>query len=183
MRNQSRRRAFFPLAAGLLLLLQACLPGPRSGSGAPDGPGGSREERAVLAAVRAAFALEERLWDQRGRMHSREDVAAWLRQGFCEEEARRLADFLWLEGQEQADPSAPPLRVGEPILLPPDEMSVESLEGEERAVVRLRYEARTGGPTEWPAQNLRLVMLKEADGWKICGFRPEDPPGAGGGKT
>ena len=177
MRNQSRRRVPFfasTLAAGLLILLQSCLPGLRSGGGGAADLDRSREGKAVLAAVRGAYALEERLWGQRERIHTREDLAAWFRQGFCTEEARRFADFLWQEGQVPAEPTSPPLRVGEPVLLPADEMSVESLAGDS-AVVRLRYEARTGGPTAWPAQTIRLVMQKETDGWKICGFRPETP--------
>ncbi len=121
----------------------------------------------MLEAIRLAFGLEERLWGQRERIRTKEDLVTYFRQGFCEEEARRMADYLWLEGQAPAD--GPPLRVGEPIFLPPDRATVEELKAD-RATVRLEYKANTRGTTAWPAQAIRLTLQKDGEGWKVCGF-------------
>ncbi len=181
MRNQSLPLAS-ALTAVLLAAILSCAPGPggssRQGSPAAERSmaAESRERKAVLEAVRKAYGLETQLWHRRGDIRTKEDLVAWFRAGFCEGEARRLADYLWQEGQDPARPPGPPLRVGEPVLLPADAMSVESLEAG-RAVARLEYEAHSSGPTAWPAQTIRLVLSKEPDGWKICGFRPEEPQG------
>jgi hypothetical protein len=52
-------------------------------------------ESEIVAAVKQAYSLEERLFAERDRYSSWEDVYHHYRQGFGEEIARRLADYSW----------------------------------------------------------------------------------------
>jgi hypothetical protein len=126
--------------------------------------------------VREAYLLEEKLWAARDRIRTRDDLVEFFRQGFCEAEARQLAEYLWMEELEGTQPQGPPLRVGEPVLILPDELVVEAADDQSAAVL-LRYEARTEGPTVWPAQTVRLMVKRVAGAWKVCGFNAEEPSG------
>lgn len=167
----------------MALFLAACAPAPapapspgRNRPSVPPSPASSPLEQQILTAVREAYLLEEKLWAARDRIRTRDDLVGFFRQGFCEAEARRLAEYLWMGELEGTQPQGPPLRVGEPVLILPDELIVEAAD-DQRATVLLRYEARTEGPTVWPAQTVRLVVERVEGAWKICGFNAEEPSG------
>ena len=165
------------------LALQGCAPPPAKPQPALPAerearPEPSKEEREVLESLRAAYSLEGRLWDQRMRMRTREDLESFFREGFCEEPARLLAEHFWLGPEAPGEEEGPQLRVGEPMLTLPEEPVVEEV-GPEHARVRLDYPPVDTGPLTSPAQSVTVILRREDGIWKVCAIEGpgENPPG------
>jgi hypothetical protein len=128
-------------------------------------PAGETEED-IVAAVRFAYSLEEELWEREGKIDEKEDVVTFFRKGFSEKLARDYADYIWMDERGKNGTRYRMLRASEPVLIPPEKMTVVGIE-EDRATVLLEYEESTEGPLTWEAHTDRVTLRLEPDGWKI----------------
>jgi hypothetical protein len=148
----------------LTVLLFSCSKGKDTSKEAA-APAGETEED-VVAAVRFAYGLEEKLWEREGKIDEKEDVVTFFRKGFSEKLARDYADYIWMDERGKKGTRYRMLRASEPVLIPPETITVVSVE-KDRATVLLEYEASTEGPLTWEAHTDTVTLRLEPDGWKI----------------
>jgi len=120
----------------------------------------------VIAAVRLAYSLEEKLWEQENKIDEKEDVVTFFRKGFSEELARDYADYIWIDERGKNGTRYRMLRAGDPVLILPEIITVVRVE-EDRATVLLKYDESTEGPVTWEAHTDTVTLRREQDRWKI----------------
>ncbi len=130
-----------------------------------NGGGPDRETRdALMSAVSAAYRLDDQLWSERERIRSRDDLVQYFRRGFGRLQAEKLAAHFWVGGTE-------PLRAGEPLLVMPEAMKVESV-ADDRAELLLQYAGRSSGPVTWKEHSIRIFLRREDRVWKVSQVDP-----------
>ena len=120
----------------------------------------------IADAVTSAFSLEEALWDGKLVFNDKEDVYDLFRKGFSEDMARRLANYYWMEEKKQGKTSYRMLRAGDAVFVPPDNITVTSVEND-RAVALLEYRENSEGPVTWEEHTIEVRLGKEEETWKI----------------
>jgi len=120
----------------------------------------------IAGAVKAAFSLEEALWDGKLVFNDKEDVYDLFRRGFSEDMARRLANYYWMEGKKQGKTTYRMLRAGDAVFIPPDNITVKSVESD-WAVALLEYRENREGPVTWEEHTIEVRLGKEEQTWKI----------------
>ena len=127
----------------------------------------------IIAAVRFAYSLEEKLWEQEDKIDEKEDVVTLFRKGFSEELARDYADYVWIEERGKNGTRYRMLRAGDPVLILPEVMKVVNAEGD-KAIVHLQYKESTEGPVTWEAHTDIVTLRREQDGWKIYNIKTRE---------
>ncbi len=127
----------------------------------------------IIAAVRFAYSLEEKLWEQEDKIDEKEDVVTLFRKGFSEELARDYADYVWIDERGKNGTRYRMLRAGDPVLFLPETIKVVNAEGD-RATVHLKYRESTEGPVTWEAHTDIVTLRREHDGWKIYDIKTRE---------
>jgi hypothetical protein len=127
----------------------------------------SSKDREIVRAIEHAYGLEKTLWKREKSIKSKDDVVHIFREGFCKEKAQELADYYWLEEQDQKGNMITMLRAADPVLVLPD--SIEVLQRKkDTALALLHYKANTEGPVVWGEYTLKESLMLEDGVWKIC---------------
>lgn len=123
-------------------------------------------DKEIISAIKFAYGLEEELWEQQDKIHTREDVFKIFRQGFSEELSNEITNYLWMLESTDTGESFGMLRAGDPILILPDSIEVKS-KSSDTAIALLKYEENTEGPLTWEAYTSKLTLKNESGTWKI----------------
>jgi hypothetical protein len=129
-------------------------------------------DKEIISAIEFAYGLEEELWRQQDKIHTREDVFKIFRQGFSEELANEITNYLWMLESADTGESFGMLRAGDPILILPDSIEVKS-KSSNTAIALLKYEENTEGPLTWEAYSANLTLKNESGTWKIYRIESE----------
>lgn len=133
-----------------------------------------REAEKIVKAIESALSLELVVWDNRGRMTSRDDVLGIFRKGFCSAKAQELTDYVWIEAYDRDGKKIYMLNPGEPVLSIPE--SIEVVEhNDNEAQAFLIYEECLEGPVVWSDHTIVTTLKNEDGAWKICETRIEQP--------
>jgi hypothetical protein len=154
----------FPVIAALLLSIVIVLTSGKSKRVEKLDTSGANSD--IIEAVVYGYGLEEELWNNESRMKKRDDVYALFRKGFGEKVSQELAEYYWMEGEDEDGERFAMLRSGDPVFILPDSIEVVD-RGEERAVVILNYSKSEEGPITYRAYSIKIVLRKEGETWKI----------------
>ena len=131
-----------------------------------------REAEKIVNVIEYALSLELLVWDNRGRITSRDDVLGIFRKGFCFAKAQELTDYVWIEAYDRDGKKIYMLNPGEPVLSVPD--SIEVVEhNDNEAQALLIYEENLEGPVVWSNHTIVTTLKREDGEWKICETRIE----------
>ncbi len=171
---------FFILTAAAVLSGCATFLAPKTGEkgaapGVEEGAGassGTREKKAVevLRAIEYALSLEKAVWDERKRIHSREDVIGVFRRGFGLKKAEEITDWVWISAVDREGNTVEMLNPGEPVLEIPERIEVLEY-GNRTATAVLTYGEKKDGPVVWAGHSIVAILENEDGTWKIYDTR------------
>jgi hypothetical protein len=133
---------------------------------------GAREKKddEVVRAIEYALSLEKAVWDERKRIHSREDVLGVFRRGFGLKKAEEITDWVWISAVDRDGNTIEMLNPGEPVLAIPDR--IEIMEYKDRRVnAVLTYGDNLDGPVVWAGHTVIATLENEDGTWKIYDTR------------
>jgi hypothetical protein len=122
-------------------------------------------ESEIISSVKQAYSLEDQLFAAPDHYTSWDDVYRHYRQGFCEEIARRLADYSWW-------PEGNYLREGDKVMAVPDSIVVLEVGGTHAVVT---YPSPELMKVLWGSKEYTVDRLqREGDHWVIVESRTTD---------